>query len=127
MTLNENVNLSKHTLFRFNILCVVRDTADPTEDEEIARKREDDLLPGQVGEDSLVIRLRPHSSRDSRRPCNSPLGDPPRHKLLALYIIIVSTLVHFPAVPTAAEIWFDLVLIEPFSNSETRNDMTLLS
>ena len=64
--MNKNVNLSKHTLFRFNILCVMRDTADPTEDEEIARKREDDLLPGQVGEDSLEIRLRPHSSRDSR-------------------------------------------------------------
>ena len=32
MSMNKNVNLSKHTLLRFNIFCVMKDTADPTKD-----------------------------------------------------------------------------------------------
>lgn len=37
MTFSENVNLSEPILSRFDILCVVRDEADPMQDQHLAK------------------------------------------------------------------------------------------
>merc|ERR1711881_683811 len=37
MTFSENVDLTEPILSRFDILCVVRDTVDPVQDEQLAR------------------------------------------------------------------------------------------
>ncbi|KAL3315604.1 MCM DNA helicase complex subunit [Cichlidogyrus casuarinus] len=99
LTFSDNVDLSEPILSRFDVLCVVRDSVDPIQDEMLARfvvgshmRHHPNLAPEEL--ELITVKLDSLGATNRHADPSFPVVDPLSQELLKKYIIYAKERVH---------------------------------